>query len=35
MRMPLRLRGVLAVGRVFPDASPQDRIEKLFNPDEK
>jgi len=33
--MLFRLRGVSAVGRVYPDASPQDRIEKLFNPDKK
>ena len=30
-----RLRGVSAVGRICCSASPQDRIEKLFNPDEK
>jgi hypothetical protein len=35
MRMLLRLRGVLAVERVCPDASPQDRIGKIVNPDEK
>jgi hypothetical protein len=35
MRMLSRLRGVFAVGRVCPDASPQDRIEKLLDPDEE